>query len=239
MNHLFTDKIQSNNSEFIQLTQDVLQSNLLVVGEVHGVKENAFLYYSLFHLFELDTIVLAYPQSLKEPFMNFLTTGVFPIHYLTGSISDGSVNKTYMLLFKTLYNEGILKKIVFIEPDRKDFPHWNDKEKNTFENLRNEDLSQNKTLVILGNMHTETEPFTINTNVQSESGSLIPIAYHMRQHYGMFPICKLFYHSGKYYNFEVKEFPKTHTPEHMLRKRQTKSMEYELHLENVTPVDNF
>jgi hypothetical protein len=239
MNHLFTDKLQTNKAEFLELTKDILETNMLVIGEVHGVKENAFLYYSFFSLFEFDTIVLTYPQSLKEPIMNFLSTGMFPIHAATENMSDGNINKTYILLIKKLHEEGILKKIVFIEPDRKDFPHWNDKEKASFENMQAEDLSQNKTLVILGNMHTETEPFTIKTNVESEAGSLIPLMVHIRKHYGNVPLCKLQYHSGKYYNFQVKDFPKSHTPEHMLRKRKTKANEYEIHLENVTPAETF
>jgi len=61
MNQIFIDQIQSNKKEFLELTQDILSSNLLVIGETHGVKENAFLYYSLFKLFEFDTIVLGYP----------------------------------------------------------------------------------------------------------------------------------------------------------------------------------
>ncbi len=239
MNQLFIDQIQSNQKEFVELTQDILTSNLLVIGEIHGVKENAFLYYSLFKLFEFDTIVLGYPISLREPVRNFLTTGIFPIHSATENLSNGNVNKTYLLMLKQLYTEGLLKNVIFIEPDNDGFPHWNDKEKASFENFQSQYSRENKTLVVLGDIHTETEPFAIETKQKFESGSLIPLALHLRQHLGDFPICKLFYHSGKFYNFGIKDFPKTHMPEHMLRKKKSEDKKYEIHLSGVNPVDTF
>lgn len=235
---MFTGLLQSNKEDFIQLAQDILDSNFLLIGEIHGVKENAFLYYSLFKLFEFNTIALAYPESLEKPLTNFLETGVFPIHASTENMSDGNVNKTYLLMLKQLHTDNLLERIVFIDPDDKEFSHWNDKEKAMFENIKSR-CTEGKTLIITGNLHTKTDPFESRSTQPSESGTLIPLGYHLRTHYGNLPICEIKYHSGQFYNFGIKDFPKSHTPEYMLYKRNSAPKMYDIHINKASSVDTF
>jgi hypothetical protein len=129
--------------------------------------------------------------------------------------------------------------LIFFDPEIENYAHWNDRDKSYADSFFSQYNPENRTLIIAGNLHTAAKPFELATKEKAESGTLYPLGYHLIQKLGNFPIAKIFYHSGSYLNFGVKSFPKSVAPVHMLRKRKTEPMRYEIHLESASPAESF
>ena len=225
-------KIAGSDVVLKELSRDIDKTNLLMVGEVHGVRENACFYYTLFVEFGFEIMALEYPVSFKEELEKFLITGIFPSHYSIEHISDGRVNLEYLALLRNLRKDGLLKGLICFDSEVHTSV-WNERDLSYSEQFLNNYDSKLRTLVVAGNLHARKDVFT--SALENGDQRLWPMGYHVKNRLGDFPVCKVVYHGGSFYNFGPKNFTgKRHISENYLVKAS--SMWYEMHLKEISSV---
>lgn len=151
-NNFYPEDILSNigiNNDFLESFNN---SNLLVIGEVHGIKENADALYSLASQYGADTVAIERPEESYKNFIESVLQGkprfeLAPEHTFEGSVLSLEMIKTLNIL----YAEKKIKKVEFIGVD-----DTADVEKNLCNNILSIDRSI-KTICVMGNWHTTTE----------------------------------------------------------------------------------
>jgi hypothetical protein len=192
------------------LKKEIESTNLLAIGEVHGVKDNADFYYTMAKEFKFDVLALEYPTDLREPLEKFLNDGTFPNHYTLKELDDGRVSYEMLACLKILYDEKIIKSIICFD-GQINMDHWNERDID-YANQFTEQYNPNfRTLIIAGGYHVKTESFTADF----EKGDLYGMAYHLKQKLEDFPVCNINYVGGQFYNYGVKEFAEGKASESM------------------------
>lgn len=155
---------------------------LLMVGEVHGVKNNIEFYTELIKLFDIDTLAIELPK-------NFLNTpnGKYPL--------DGRFSKE----ISELIGQTNLRVIYFDTEDT--VATWNQRDEQMAKNFLAEFGPSHKTLLVAGNYHTKMTPI-----VNEKNETLYPMGFYLKQKLGNFPICTLRYLNGQFYNYDLQSF---------------------------------
>jgi hypothetical protein len=107
---------------------------------------------------------------------------------------------------------------------------WNGRDEICAKNFFEEYTPSNKTLLIAGNLHTKKEKF----RSKYAEGELVPMCYILKNKIGDFPECKIIYHRGSLYNFEIKEFDNVPIEENYLEKLD--NLNYILHMKEASPI---
>ena len=216
-----------------ELKADILSAieghNLLAIGESHGVKENANIYYYFFKEFGFNTIALEYPLNIQSALIHFIDKNVLSDSLVNRPVGDGRFNLEYLALLKRLHKERMLKNL-FCFDSATSTKTWNERDALYAENFLNKYNPKNKTLLIAGNWHTKKEPFTS----EYEPGELVPMCKILSDKIGDFPEIKIVYHSGSLYNFEIKRLDSGEIFEDHLEK--INNMNYLLHVKTATPI---
>lgn len=147
-------------------------AGLLVYGEVHGIKENADIVYTLVHHLKIKRIAVEIDKSVTE-FMGLASQGKYDLSLLDKKIFDASILSIEMLkTITTLIKEGVVKEIVCIDTYSGDSTE--DPEDDVLSPQKRErELAQNilslddslKTLCIMGQWHTQTKSVTLKSGI--------------------------------------------------------------------------
>lgn len=190
----FTDNAEVANT----LLQAVSESNVLVLGEMHGVKENVDVIYSLFKQFGFRQLALEWESRLHQVALQYLETGTIDFASIQES-PDGRITAGHFALLKKLQDEGLLEKLVCFDGSGE--LSWNQRDENMANNVV-ANLSGTPTLVVAGNLHTQTKPLDLD-NDQEQSH---PMGELLKQQIPELPAGTIEYRSGHYHNYGVKEF---------------------------------
>ncbi|OGC68819.1 hypothetical protein A2415_02640 [candidate division WWE3 bacterium RIFOXYC1_FULL_39_7] len=211
------------------LSSAISSHNILAIGESHGVKENANIYYYFFKEFGFNTIALEYPLSIQSALTHFIDKNVLSDSLLNRPVGDGRFNLEYLALLRRLHKERMLKNL-FCFDSATSTKTWNERDASYAKNFLNNYNPKNKTLLIAGNWHTKKETFTS----EYETGELVPMCKIISDKIGDFPEIKIIYHSGSLYNFEIKQLDNGEIFENHLEK--INNMNYLLHVKKATPI---
>jgi hypothetical protein len=190
------------------LRKDIEEKRIFGIGEVHGVADNADLYFSFIGEFGFEAIALEYPVECLDDLMKFLETGDYPKHWFFHEINDGRFSHEMLSMLKALFDAKKLKKVICYDK-RKDTTVWNERDQDYADAFAEQYDPSLKTLIIGGGHHIKTEPF----EVEYEEGTLYPMCYHLKQKYGTFPTSEITYTGGEFYNFEKQQFADYDFPE--------------------------
>ena len=172
------------------------ESGLLLLGEVHGVRENALVARALMTQLDLSGLALEWPSELAPVVSGFLTSGQLVDHPLLWN-GDGRITVAYLAVLRERVQAGHLLGLTL-------FDGWNDvgwslREASMAERIVMADTPEGGTLVVAGNMHTPMIETTLGLPLGARLAEMRPGVREIRVRYG----------NGGFYNSRPRRF-KTH-----------------------------
>lgn len=214
-----------------QLRNDIEETKIFGIGEVHGVADNSDLYFSIFEEFNFECIALEYPVDCHTDLIKFLETGEYPTHWFFQEINDGRFSHEMLSMLKKLFESGKLKKVICFDK-RKNTIIWNERDQDYADAFFDQYNKNLKTLIVAGGYHIRTEPFEL----EGEKGPVYPMCYHLKAKYGIFPTAKVIYTNGEFYNYGKKHFNGVDIPAEKGNLIKVEDYKYELVLKDVKAV---
>lgn len=181
-----------------RLVASLEATKLFILGEMHGVKENVDIIYTLFRKFGFRQLALEWKPELKAVAEHYLVTGELNFDAIQDS-PDGRITAGHFALLKKLKEEGLLGKLICF--DGTGPANWNERDENMAKNILSS-LSDFPTLVVAGNLHVKVEPITFN----DEPGEHHPMGERVKAHIPGVPSGKIEYLAGQYHNFGTQDF---------------------------------
>lgn len=184
----------------VQSLVDNLESNkIFILGEMHGVKENTDVIYTLFKKFGFRQLALEWNPELKQVVEKFLESGEIDFDVMQNS-PDGRVTAGHFALLKKLKSEGMLEGLVCFDGDSGG-GSWNARDSAMSENIL-ANLSGVPTLAVAGNLHVKTESITF----EDEPGKQHPMGENIRKELPNVASGRIEYITGQYHNYGIQNF---------------------------------
>jgi hypothetical protein len=195
-------KISEIDTEFdeksvYELNASLNEAKLFILGEIHGVKENVDIIYTLFKKFGFKKLALEWDAELHEKTQRFLETGDLDFDAIQDS-PDGRITAEHFALLKKLKDENMLEALVFFDGKTKS-GEWDERDANMAKNIL-ANLSDSKMLAIAGNLHAQTEPVVFDGTEHH------PMGENIKKRIPTVPFGKIKYLTGQYHNYGVKDF---------------------------------
>lgn len=183
-----------------ELASELNDAKVFLLGEMHGVKENADIIYTLFKKFGFKKLALEWDTKLHAHAERFLQTGELDFEAVQNE-TDGRITAGHFALLKKLKDEGLLEALVC-------FDEWSgDRDANMAKNIL-ANVSGDKTLVAAGNLHTKFESI-----VEIDGKTHHSMGEHIKKQIPTVPSGEIQYLTGQYHNNGVKDFFKEEKPE--------------------------
>jgi len=195
------EEIQTSFDELaVQKLANNLEANkLFILGEMHGVKENVNVIYTLFKKFGFRRLALEWEPKLKAVVDKFLELGELDFDPIKGS-PDGRITAGHFALIKKLKSEGMLEQIVCFD-EGSDGADWNKRDLNMSKNIL-ANLSDAPTLVVAGNLHARIGPMTFDDEPDQQH----PMGENVKKIIPIISSGKIEYLTGQFHNFGTQEF---------------------------------
>jgi hypothetical protein len=182
--------------------QSLDQSGLLLLGEVHGVRQNPLLARALMAALDVTGLALEWPAVLAAAASGFFADGQVPDHpQLWGG--DGRISAGYFALLRERFLAERLQALTLF--DGADEASWSGRESAMAERILNAQAPATRTLVIAGNAHTALTPTMLGVPLGARLSEWRPGVREIRIRYG----------NGGYYNLSPKRF----TSQYSLRRK--------------------
>ena len=181
-----------------RLTKSLEDTKLLILGEMHGVKENVDIIYTLFKKFNFRQLALEWDTNLKGVAERFVESGDLDFDAIKDS-PDGRITAGHFALIKRLKEEGMLEKLVCF--DGSGPTSWDERDANMAKNILSS-LSEVLTLALAGNLHAKKEPITFD----DESGEHHPMGERVEGKLPNVPFGEIKYLGGQFYNCGIRDF---------------------------------
>jgi hypothetical protein len=169
------------------------ESGLLLLGEVHGVRENPLLARALMEALHVAGLALEWPADLAPVTSGFLSGRPLPDHVLLWG-GDGRITAGHLGVLKERVEAGKLHSLTLF--DGLNEVGWAHRESSMAERILTADVAPGGTLVVAGNAHTPLTPTTLGRPLGARLAEKRPGIREIRIRYG----------SGKYYNSMPHEF---------------------------------
>lgn len=190
------------NEQLVQeIAENIRDNKLFILGEIHGVKENADIIYTLFKKFGFRQLGLEWEPKLKEVAEKYLESGELDFDAIKDS-PDGRITAGHFALLKKLKFEGMLDNFICFDVGS-GIHGWNARDSSMAKNII-DNLSDMPTLVVAGNLHTKTEPITFG----DDPGEKYPMGRCVKEDIPNVALGKIQYLSGQYHNYGIKDFIK-------------------------------
>jgi hypothetical protein len=134
-------------------------SGLLLLGEMHGARENPLLARALMQAFGITRLALEWGEDLAPVIEAFLATGTLADHWLLWS-GDGRITAGHLAVLAERATSGPLEVILFdgaIDADAS----WSDRDEAMARRLLAAVPAGTRTLAVAGNAHTPTGPIEL------------------------------------------------------------------------------
>jgi hypothetical protein len=188
------------DEQVVQDLNDSIEKNkLFIMGETHGVKENADIIYTLFKKFGFRQLALEWEPTLKGVVDKYIESGELDFNTIKNS-PDGRITAGHFILIKNLVDEGLLDKLICFDVGSGG-GGWNTRDMAMAKSVI-DNVSGVPTLVIAGRLHTKTAPFELG----DDYGTRHPMGEVVSKEFPGVCSGKISYLSGKYHNYGSKEF---------------------------------
>jgi hypothetical protein len=180
--------------------QSLDQSGLLLLGEVHGVRQNPLLARALMAALEVTGLALEWPAGLATAVSGYFADGRVPDHpQLWGG--DGRITVGHFALLRERFLAQRLQALTLFDGVNETFngvneTGWSRRESAMAERILNGQAPATRTLVIAGNAHTALTPTMLGVPLGARLAEWRPGAREIRIRYG----------SGTYYNQSAQRF---------------------------------
>jgi len=169
-------------------------SGLLLLGEVHGVRENPLLIRALLQAFGLTSLALEWPDDLAPALDGFLATGTLADHRLLW-FGDGRITAGHLAVLAERTAAGPLQVILFDGTLGIGW-NWSQRDEALASRILASRAAGSGTLVVAGNAHTPTSPTSLGVPMGACLARERPGVREIRIDYG----------GGSYYNLRPGQF---------------------------------
>jgi hypothetical protein len=169
------------------------ESGLLLLGEVHGVRQNALVARALMAEFDITGLALEWPAGLAGPVGGFFNDGRVPDHPLLWA-GDGRITAGHFALLWERFNAGRLSALTLF--DGVNEVGWSRREAAMAERILSAQAPGARTLVIAGNAHTALSP----------TGLGVPLGARLAERRRGVREARVRYGNGGYYNLSPQRF---------------------------------
>jgi len=173
--------------------RSVDESGLLLLGEVHGVRENPLIALALMNELNMTGLALEWPSELAPLVSGFLADGRLPDNPMLWG-GDGRITAGHLAVMRELVRKGRLHNLTL-------FDGWSDvgwslREASMSERILMADIPDGGTLVIAGNMHTPMTETTLGLPLGARLAEKRPGVRDIQIRYG----------NGGFYNARPRKF---------------------------------
>ena len=186
----------------------VEESRLLLLGEVHGVRENPLLARALMRAFGLSRLALEWPEGLAPVIEAFQATGTLDDHWLLWA-GDGRITAGHLAVLAERTAAGPVPVTLFDGAVGAGWG-WSDRDEAMAGRILAAAPPGTRTLVVAGNAHTHTEPTELGVPMGAWLARKRPGVREIRINYG----------SGRYYNMRPCAFARQGGPARRMRLHQ-------------------
>jgi len=168
-------------------------SGLLLLGEVHGVRENPLIALALMKKLNITGLALEWPSEMAPAISGFLTGGQLVDHPLLWA-GDGRITAGHLAVLRERIQAGKLLGLTL-------FDGWSDvgwslREASMAERVVMAEIPEGGTLVVAGNMHTPMEETTLGLPLGARLAEMRPGVREIRIRYA----------NGGFYNARSRRF---------------------------------
>ncbi len=144
------------------LKEDFLKTNIIICGEVHGIKENYLVYEYLIDLLNISQVGIELNKNLFDFIKDKnISENEFELKnnkILSEYLSDGRINRYFLNLINKLKKKDV-KIFLYDNASYKDILKSNDprndiRDKIMTEDILRENINNERTLIWAGNNHT-------------------------------------------------------------------------------------
>lgn len=182
--------------------RSVEESGLLLLGEVHGVRENPLLAGALMRVFGLRRLALEWPEDLTPVIETFQATGTLEDHWLLWT-GDGRITAGHLAVLAERPAAGPVQVMLF---DGAGWS-WSDRDEAMARRILAAAPPGTRTLVAAGNAHTHAEPTKLGVPMGAWLAQKRPGVREIHINYG----------DGRYYNMQPREFTRHGGPAQQVR----------------------
>ena len=181
------------------LVTELGETKLLLLGETHGVKENADIIFTLFKKFGFKKLALEWDKELQELTEKFLKTGELDFEAIKDS-PDGRITAGHFALLKKLKDLGLLENFVCFDGEAPT-SDWDTRDLKMAKKII-ANLADSKTLVVAGNLHTQVVPITF----ENEKVEHHPMGENIKKQIPNVSSGGIKYLTGHFHNYGIREF---------------------------------
>jgi hypothetical protein len=190
---------QFDESSATSLSENLKGTKLFLLGEMHGVKENPAIIYTLFKKFGFRNLALEWDSETKKTAEKFLATGELDFDSIRES-PDGRITSGHFALLRKLKEEGLLKNLVCFDWGAKG-DSWDDRDASMATNIM-DSLSEEPTLVVAGNLHAQVEPVVFDDQAEPHH----PMGEQVKNKLPNVSSGSIEYLSGEFHNYGTRSF---------------------------------
>jgi len=186
--------VQAEPSAVSAVQRSLEDAGLLLLGEVHGVRENPLVIRSLMEMFRLTSLALEWPEDLAPVVTAFLAGGVLADHWLLWA-GDGRITAGHLAVLAERVAAGPLELTLFDGTMGAGWS-WSQCDGAMATRVLAGGAAGDRTLVVAGNAHTPV----------GRTGLGVPMgACLARQRPGIREV-RINYCGGNYYNLGPRQF---------------------------------
>ena len=190
--------------------QSLDSSGLLLLGEIHGVRENPLLIRALMKVFGLTSLALEWPEDLTPVIRAFLASGTLADHpWLWGG--DGRITAGHLAVLADRAAAGPLELTFFDGAIGVDWS-WSQRDEAMARRILAASPQSARTLVVAGNAHTPVSPIELGVPMGARLAGQRPGTREVQISYG----------AGSFYNCEPRQFARRTGPQGKTRLHQHK-----------------
>ena len=188
--------------------QSLDSSGLLLLGEIHGVRENPLLIRALMQAFELTSLALEWPEDLTPMIRAFLASRTLAGHpWLWGG--DGRITAGHLAVLAERAAAGPLDLTLFDGVIGADWS-WSQRDEAMARRILATSPPSARTLVVAGNAHTPIRPTELGVPMGARVAGQRPGIREVQISYG----------GGSFYNCEPGQFARRTEPQGQIRLHQ-------------------
>jgi len=181
------------------IEKKLAQSKLFVLGEMHGVKENVDVMYTLFKHYGFRQLALEWKPALQIIAEKYLETEEIDFAAIQDS-PDGRITAGHFALIKKLKDEGLLDKLICFN-EGSGGGSWDVRDMAMKKQLLT-NHGDVLTLAVAGRLHAKSGPVTF----EDESGEHHPLGELVKNEVPETAFGRIEYRSGQYHNYGINSF---------------------------------
>ena len=170
-------------------------AGLVLLGEVHGVRQNPLLIFDLVQLLDINVLGLEWPSELEQTLAEYVRHGQLADHPLLW-VGDGRVTAGHFAVLRDLARRPDMRFVLFAGSSYPARSTWSDIDAAMSERVLRATEPSDRALVVAGNAHT--------TRQQTRSGT--PLGAHLAGRRPGLADIAIRYGAGRFFNFAERQF---------------------------------